>query len=301
MENFQAQLQNIQVQVMQYINVIQTELQQYANVTQQFIMTNWKQYSEIGTQYFEQLVPGHGYEIVVALTVVVLTTLLILLTAIPCCLCGCCGGRRRNRKSRSPVVLMVGIPGSGKTAAVARLVYGEMCNTHMSQTENVVSDVELGEGVRATVVDTPGHQRVRSVWHNYVGRNAGSQAATHILFMINSVDVRKDVKEVAQFLYDILSDSEVQDEEIPVMLLCTKSDMETACPERTIRPLIERQLQQLREAAQIDAHEKPDIVSNGVDEKIAFNFDNATCPCVFATASARTGNFDAIARFVREM
>jgi len=294
-------MEEFQANVMQFINTAETQIRQNVDMAQEFITTNWKLYSEQGTAYFDTLVPGHGYEIVVALAVVALTTILLLFTAIPCCLCGCCGGRRRNRKSRAPVVLMVGIPGAGKTAATSRLVYGEMSETRTSQAENVVPDVELGEGLRAMVVDTPGHQRVRSVWHNYVGRGAGSQAATHIVFMINSVDVRSEAKQIAEFLFDVLSDPETQDEEIPVLLLCTKSDMQTALPVQTIVPLVEHQLEQLREASKIDAHDRRDIIADYADENAPFKFDNAALPCTFASASSRTGDFDAIARFVREM
>jgi len=285
---------------MQYVSAVQANAKQYYDIAQDWTMKTWTQYSEAGAQYFDTLVPGHGFEIVVALAAVAVTTAFLLFMILPCCLCGCCGRRRRGRKNRAPVVLMVGISGAGKTAAVSRLVYGEMSETRMSQAENVIPDVDIGDGVRATVVDTPGHQRVRSAWHNYIGASAGARAATHIVFVVNSVDARAEAYRIAEFLYDILSDPIVQDEELPLLLLCTKSDMQTALPVENIIPLIERQLQQLREAAQIDAHDKRDIVSENVDESVAFTFDNATCHCTFAPASARTGKLDAIAQFVRE-
>jgi len=291
-------MEEFQAQAVQFFNNAQTYIQQTYATVQEFIMSNWKQYSAEGAAYFDTLMPGHGYDIVVALAVVLLTTLLIVLSVIPICLCG---GRRRNRKSRAPVVLMVGIPGAGKTAATTRLVYGKMAETLTSQTENVVPDVDLGEDVHAMVVDSPGHQRVRSVWHNFVGRNAGAQAATHIVFMVNSVDARNEARHVAEFLFDILSDPEVQDEELPVLLLCTKSDMQTALPVQGIVPLLERQLQELRESSLKDAHDKRDIIARDVDESETFTFDKATLKCTFASASARTGDFAAIARFVREM
>ena len=285
---------------MEYVAAAQANVKQYVDVAQEWATTTWTQYSEVGAQYFDTLVPGHGFEIVVALAVVAVTTAILLFMVLPCCLCGCFGSRRRGRKNRAPVVLMVGIPGAGKTAAVTRLVYGEMSETRMSQAENVVPDVDIGDGVRATIVDTPGHQRVRSTWHNHVGSSAGAQAATHIVFVVNSVDARGEAYRIAEFLYDILSDPDVQDEELPVLLLCTKSDMQTALPVETIVPLIERQLQQLREAALVDAHDKRDIVAENVDQSVAFTFDNATCHCSFAPASSRTGKLDAIAQFVRE-
>jgi len=284
--------------VKEYVNSAQENVKQYADTAQEWATATWKEYSEAGTQYFETLVPGHGYDVVIAIAVVLLTTVLMLLTVLPCCLCG---RRRRGRKNRAPVVLMVGISGAGKTAAVTRLVYGEMSETRMSQAENVVAGVKLDEKICATIVDTPGHQRLRSIWHKFVGRAAGAQGATHIVFVVNSVDARAEAYRIAEFLYDILSDPDVQDEELPVLVLCTKSDMQTALPVQSIIPLIERQLQQLREAAQIDAHDRRDIVAPGLDESVAFTFDNATCHCRFAPASARTGDLEAIAGFVHDM
>ena len=266
-------------------------------------------YSALATAYFETLVPGHGAEVVVALAAVALTTLVLLLLVLPCCCC--CGRRagagassaqrRRARKSRAPVVLVLGVPGAGKTALLTRLVHGAMGETHTSQAENVVADVALGAGVRATVVDTPGHQRVRGVWHQHVGRGAGAAAATHIVFAVNAVDVRAEADRVAEYLYDVLADDAVQAAELPVLLLCTKADLATALPLEAVVPLLEHRLQQLRDAARIDGRDRGDIVGPHAAPDAPFVFDAAACPCSYAAVSARTGSLDALAQFVRDM
>ena len=260
-------------------------------------------YNALATEYFETLAPGHGAEIVVALAAVAVTTLVLLLVVLPCCCCCCCRrrGGRRGRKSRAPVVLLLGVPGAGKTALLTRLVHGEMGETHTSQTENVVADVDLGAGVHATVVDTPGHQRVRGVWRSHVGRSAGARGATHIVFAVNAVDVRAEADRVAEYLYDVLADDAVQAAELPVLLLCTKADLATALPVDAIVPLLEHRLQQLRDAQRIDARDRGDIVGAHAVPDAPFVFGSAACPCTFAAASARTGSLDAIAQFVREM
>lgn len=266
--------------------------------------TEAQRWSEVVVAYCETLVPGHGTEVAVALAAVAATTLLLLLVVLPCCCCCCCrrgGANGKRRRRGAPVVLLLGVPGAGKTALLTRLVHGAMGETHTSQTENVAADVALGAGVRATVVDTPGHERVRGAWRRHVGRGAGAAEATHIVFAVNAVDVRAEADRVAAYLYEVLADPAVQAARLPVLLLCTKADLATALPVAEVVQLLEPRIQQLRDAARIDARDRTDIVGPHADPDAPFIFDAAVCPFSFSAASARTGNLDALAQFVHDM
>ena len=129
----------------------------------------WGTHSERATAVLEEYFPGRGdllLRVGVALVAVLVVVLLGLLVRV-------CATRRKRR----PVVLLLGISGAGKTSVLASLVHGEACDTHTSQEATVVEDVALRKrGATAgaadatvTVVDTPGHPRLRHEWHRFVG------------------------------------------------------------------------------------------------------------------------------------
>ncbi|EDW73297.1 uncharacterized protein Dwil_GK17473 [Drosophila willistoni] len=144
--------------------------------------------------------------------------------------------RRRSAGRRD--FLLTGLSESGKSAVFMQIVHGKLPETFTSIKENV-GDYHAGH-LSARLVDIPGHYRVRDKCFELYKRKAKG-----IIFVIDSVTVQKDIRDVADFLYTILSDSATQP--CSVLVLCNKQDQTTAKSAVVIKSLLEKELHTVRD------------------------------------------------------
>lgn len=90
------------------------------------------------------------------------------------------------------------------------------------------------------IVDIPGHERLR---YKFFDKFKGS--AKGVIYVIDSVTLQKDIRDAAEFLYNILSDSVMQ-KNIPVLILCNKQDQTMAKGCTVVKTLLEKEMNLLR-------------------------------------------------------
>ncbi|KAJ7905687.1 P-loop containing nucleoside triphosphate hydrolase protein [Mycena olivaceomarginata] len=106
---------------------------------------------------------------------------------------------RRKSRSNGNLLLLVGPPDAGKTAILSTLVYDQTLPTHTSLQTNA-SIVPLPEVKKTlTVVDIPGHPRIRDQVSEYIGDSKA------IAFVVDASTVSRNGPAVAEHLHIILN------------------------------------------------------------------------------------------------
>lgn len=63
-----------------------------------------------------------------------------------------------------------------------------------------------------------------------------------IVFVVDSTTVARQVRAVAEYLYNVLAQKRVQSERIPILIACNKADMITALPKEKIKLRLEAEM-----------------------------------------------------------
>jgi signal recognition particle receptor subunit beta len=82
----------------------------------------------------------------------------------------------------------------------------------------------------------PGHDRIRYRYSDFL------PVTRSIVFVVDSTTLSRQIRPVAEYLYDVLAKSEVQKQRTPILIACNKSDMITALPVEKIKLMLESEL-----------------------------------------------------------
>ncbi|NXX84400.1 SRPRB protein, partial [Urocolius indicus] len=169
----------------------------------------------------------------------VLSVLLALLAvAITLLLWRLLQGRRSSRRA----VLLLGLCDAGKTLLFARLLTGRYRDTQTSITDSsAVYRVGSSKGPNITLIDLPGHESLRL---QFLERFKA--AARAVVFVVDSVAFQREVKDVAEFLFQVLADSTVLRNAPPLLIACNKQDVTMAKSAKLIQQQLEKELNTLR-------------------------------------------------------
>lgn len=148
----------------------------------------------------------------------------------------------RSRKSTRRSVLLVGLCDSGKTLLFSRLLTGKFGLTQTSVIENsALYHVKNDKGTSLTLIDLPGHESLRNqFWDRF------KAAARAIVFVVDSSAFQREVKEVAELLYQVLTDHEVLKNCPSLLVACNKQDITMAKSAKLIQQQLEKELNTLR-------------------------------------------------------
>ncbi|XP_076765944.1 signal recognition particle receptor beta [Xylocopa sonorina] len=151
-----------------------------------------------------------------------------------------------RKKTVGNSILLTGLSDAGKTLIYARLLYSKFVKTHTSVKENT-GDITINNRL-LKIVDIPGHERLR---YNFFDQFKLS--AKGLVYVIDSVTFQKDIRDVAEYLYNLLSDSAIQKKS--VLILCNKQDQTMAKVPAVIKTLLEEEMNLLCETKtrQLDA------------------------------------------------
>ena len=93
---------------------------------------------------------------------------------------------------------------AGKTTLLSQLLIGKQVETYTSMVHTNIT-INLEDKPSINLVDIPGHERIRgSIVDQF------SSSARAILYVVDSNTVAKQVKDVAEFLHNILSNKAKQ-------------------------------------------------------------------------------------------
>lgn len=147
-------------------------------------------------------------------------------------------------RKREDTVVIVGPCDAGKTTLFYQLRDGSpAADTVASMQENQDTFPLAGEKAGAhpvTLVDVPGHPRVRGAFERHMG------AAKGVVFLLDSVTFVPQKTDTAEQLYEVLSHPAVLSNRTPLLLACNKSDVgvKAHTPE-FIRKMLEKELDQI--------------------------------------------------------
>ncbi|XP_064642328.1 signal recognition particle receptor subunit beta-like isoform X1 [Lineus longissimus] len=173
----------------------------------------------------------------VGMAVVIITILYFLL----------CG-----RKNKRNGVLLVGLCDSGKTLLWSRLVNKKFVNSHTSIRDNCGIYKIPDHSKTLRLFDLPGHERTRSKFIDSYKDNARG-----VIFVVDSTTIQKEIKDAAEFLYNILSDGVFSYNAPPVLVACNKHDQTFAKSSKVVQDQLEKEMNTLRvtRSAQLESTE----------------------------------------------
>lgn len=87
------------------------------------------------------------------------------------------------------------------------------------------------------IIDIPGHERLRDKFFDTF-----KSAARGIVFVIDSSTLQKCVRDVAEYLYTVLSDNVVSSVKPKILILCNKQDHLSAKGCEVIKSVLEKEL-----------------------------------------------------------
>ncbi|CAH1638121.1 unnamed protein product [Spodoptera littoralis] len=193
--------------------------------------------------------------------------------------------RRQVRKS----VLLMGLSDSGKTLLFVRLAYSQYRQTFTSMKENVEEYLTSNDALK--IVDLPGQERLRNKFFEQYKNSAKS-----IVYVVDSVTIQKEIRDVAEYLYTILSDPVVQSYSTPVLILCNKQDQPLAKGAQVIKSLLEKEINLVRvtKSSQLQSVDPSQGNNSTYLGKIGkdFEFSHLSNRVEIAESSANTGDDD---------
>ncbi|XP_063236305.1 signal recognition particle receptor subunit beta isoform X2 [Bacillus rossius redtenbacheri] len=141
---------------------------------------------------------------------------------------------KKHRPTRNGVLLL-GLCDSGKTLLFARLLHDKFVATYTSVREN--SGEATWNNRLVKVVDIPGHERLRGKFFDQY-----KSMAKALVFVVDSVTIQKEVRDVAEFLYIILADPAISSARPSVLILCNKQDVTMAKGSGVVKSLLEKEI-----------------------------------------------------------
>ncbi|KAL5014251.1 hypothetical protein ScPMuIL_008521 [Solemya velum] len=138
-----------------------------------------------------------------------------------------------KNQSRRRGILLLGTCDSGKTALFTKLVYNQEKQTYTSIDVNEGSYQVKNSSRTLKIIDLPGHERIRL---QVLEQHRKQSRST----------VQKEIKEVAEFLYTVLSDSVISHNALPLLVACNKQDMTFSKGAKVIQTSLEKEMNKLR-------------------------------------------------------
>nr|CAX69332.1 signal recognition particle receptor, B subunit 159 [Schistosoma japonicum] len=183
-------------------------------------------------------------------------------------------------RKRLKHVLFIGTCDAGKTTLFSSIVYGNPSSTFTSLNENV-SNVQINKK-NFVLVDVPGHEKVR----NEIIQKYKTDTLA-LVFVIDSKSVQSDIKDISEFLYNILVDKIFIKNRVRLLIACNKQDATTAKGVGVVTHLLERELNTLTftrtgALAGLDQSTTSTLTKPG----ITFTFTKSRLPVDFIEISA---------------
>ena len=86
------------------------------------------------------------------------------------------------------------------------------------------------------VVDFPGHSRLRSYLPHF------TPITSTIIYLIDAVDADDQLRQNAEYLYDLLTTKTLINNKVTMLIACNKRDMLTAKPKTLIKTSLEKEM-----------------------------------------------------------
>ncbi|XP_042521861.1 LOW QUALITY PROTEIN: signal recognition particle receptor subunit beta [Dipodomys spectabilis] len=205
-----------------------------------------------------------------------------------------------SRKSSQRAVLLVGLCDAGKTLLFVRLLTGHYRDTQTSITDSsAMYKVNNNKGNSLTLIDLPGHESLRL---QFLDRFKASARA--IVFVVDSAAFQREVKDVAEFLYQVLLDSVGLKSAPSFLIACNKQDIAMAKSAKLIQQQLEKELNTLRvtrSAAPSTLDSSSSAPAQLGKKGKEFEFSQLPLKVEFLECSAKVGKGDPASADIRDL
>jgi len=170
-------------------------------------------------------------------------------------------------------LLLCGISNSGKTVLYSRLVMNFTQQTVTSMTinrgsmtlHNTMTPSSSTTSKRVHVMDIPGNYRIRKRDFDSV-----KLLGKAIIFVIDSTKIQDECKDVADYLYEILTEKHFRQQRIPLLIFCNKQDKSVSSTTKNcqaIKDLLETELTMMRKsrASSVGVHQEQTSTNSNDD------------------------------------
>lgn len=146
----------------------------------------------------------------------------------------------KKRKLHQRGVLIFGLSDAGKTLLYCRLVVSKRMHTYTSLKENTAC-IDLKNKKSLRLIDLPGNDRLRMKLLDDF-----KHLARGVIFVIDSLNFSREIRDVAELLYTILSDNIINQNRVPFLIVCNKQDEAMAKGSKVIQNQLEKEINTLR-------------------------------------------------------
>ncbi|KAJ8945040.1 hypothetical protein NQ318_019035 [Aromia moschata] len=174
----------------------------------------------------------------------------------------------RRSKSTRRGILLTGLCNSGKTLIYSQLLHNKNVQTHTSIVENTGNYLINNDVLK--VVDIPGHERLRNKFFEQY-----KDIAKGLVFVVDSATIQQDIRDAAEFLYNILVDPVIVNNCPNLLILCNKQDQTLAKGATAVKSIFEKELNTLRitkskQLESVDPKAKKTAILGNIDEDFDF-------------------------------
>ncbi|XP_044755267.1 signal recognition particle receptor subunit beta [Coccinella septempunctata] len=187
---------------------------------------------------------------------------------------------KRSKTTRRSI-LLTGICDSGKTVLHSLLIHQKDVQSFTSIKANIGEYVSNKGSLK--IVDIPGHERLR---YKYIDEHKNSTKG--IVFVVDSLAIQDELKDAAEYLYNILCDDVLRKNKVNILILCNKQDHTLAKECTAIKAMFEKELNTLQntkslQVENLDPNSKKLSLGDGSKD---FSFHNFILNVEFAGSIA---------------
>merc|ERR1712228_164222 len=204
---------------------------------------------------------------------------------------------KKSFKQKGSDILFVGLAYSGKTVLVSKLLEPNAEPLTQTSIRPNVAMYQVDENKQVQLVDIPGSDRLRE---NEIEKFKSTTRG--IVFVVNSETVSKDIRDVAELMYRVLTDFTINSIRPKILIAANKQDATIAKAGVKIQEMLEKELTLLRktQTAALKDHDDAAKTDIHLGKKGTTTFELSQLPMDVEVheCSGKTDDLDAIKSWI---
>ncbi|KAG4107540.1 P-loop containing nucleoside triphosphate hydrolase protein [Neocallimastix lanati (nom. inval.)] len=193
-----------------------------------------------------------------------------------------------GKKEKKDTFIITGICDSGKTSLFLKLRNDKIKETHTSIAENEgrFPLAQEDEDKIFHIIDFPGHYKLRYKYQDFTPITKG------VIFVIDSATFTRNERDVTEYLYEILANKHIAENEVSILIVCNKQDYLIALPKERIKTSLENEINNLRStrAAGVEQQDEDNVDDFLGYENEAFKFEHLPNQVTFVECELKSDN-----------